>query len=164
MRSRTELSPGNSKVETFLSHLAVNGHVAASTQNQAFSALLFLYREVLHQPFENVQAVRADRPIRVPTVLTEEEVRRVIQAMAGTPQLVVKLLYGSGLRLMEGLRLRVQDLDFARPSRRRWRGWGLTSVSAAMCFGIVLRPMPCNGGRISARFKNYWDMKMSRRQ
>jgi integron integrase len=86
--------------------------VAASTQNQAFNALLFLYDQVLHQPFENVQAVRADRPVRVPIVLTPEEVKRVLAGMAGTPQLVAKLLYGSGLRLLEGLRLRVQDVDF----------------------------------------------------
>jgi hypothetical protein len=66
--------PGEAKVEMFLSDLAVNGHVAASTQNQAFNALLFLYREVLHQPLENIQAVRADRPVTVPTVLTVEEV------------------------------------------------------------------------------------------
>jgi site-specific recombinase XerD len=112
MRSRAELTPGEAKVEQFLSDLAVNGRVAAATQNQAFNALLFLYREVLHEPFENVQAVRAKRPIRVPTVLTPEEVKRAIEAMSGTPQLVVKFLYGSGLRLLEGLRLRVKDLDF----------------------------------------------------
>jgi integrase len=102
MGSRAELTPGEAKVEQFLSDLAVNGKVAAATQNQAFNALLFLYREVLHEPFENVQAVRAKRAIRVRTVLTPEEVRRVIEAMSGTPQLVVKLLYGSRLRLIEG--------------------------------------------------------------
>ncbi len=112
LRSREELTPGTEKVEQFLSDLAVNGNVAASTQNQAFNALLFLYREVLRQPFESVKAVRAARPLRVPTVLTPEEVRQVMHAMTGRPQLVVKLLYGAGLRLMEGLRLRVQDLDF----------------------------------------------------
>ena len=112
MRSREELLPGTDKVELFLSDLAVNGQVAAATQNQAFNALLFLYGQVLHQPFENVQAVRADRPVRVPIVLTPDEVKQVLGAMAGTPQLVAKLLYGSGLRLLEALRLRVQDLDF----------------------------------------------------
>jgi integron integrase len=112
IRRREELTPGEGKIEEFLSDLAVRGQVAASTQNQAFNALLFLYREVLHQPFENIRAVRANRPVRVPTVLTPDEVRQVIVAMSGTPQLVVKLLYGSGLRLMEALRLRVQDLDF----------------------------------------------------
>src|SRR2546427_7881182 len=112
MRSREELIPGEAKIEMFLSDLAVNGKVAASTQNQAFNALLFLYREVLHQPFENIQAVRTNRPVRVPAVLTPEEVKQVIVAMSGLPQLVVKLLYGIGLRLLEALRLRVQDLDF----------------------------------------------------
>src|SRR5260370_18064345 len=72
MKLREQLIPGTAKVEEFLSDLAVRGQVAASTQNQAFNALLFLYREVLHQPFENVQALRAIRPIRVPTVLTPE--------------------------------------------------------------------------------------------
>jgi len=94
-----------------LSHLAVEGNVAASTQNQAFNALLFLYREVLHRPLEGIDAVRADRPVRVPVVLTLEETRQVLRAMSGVPQLVAKVLYGSGLRLMEALRLRVQDLD-----------------------------------------------------
>jgi integron integrase len=112
MRSREELLDGTGKVEMFLSDLAVNGNVAVSTQNQAFNALLFLYREVLHQPFDNIDAVRANRPVRVPVVLTAEEVKQVLVAMSGTPQLVAKLLYGSGLRLLEGLRLRVQDLDF----------------------------------------------------
>ena len=98
-------------MELFLSDLAVNGHVAAATQNQAFNALLFLYSQVLHQAFENVQAVRADRPVRVPVVLTPDEVKRVLAGMSGTPSLVVRLLYGSGLRLLEALRLRVQDAD-----------------------------------------------------
>jgi integron integrase len=112
MRAREDLSGAEPKIEMFLSDLAVNGHVAASTQNQAFNALLFLYREVLHQELANIQAVRADRPLRVPVVLTTDEVRRLILAMSGIPQLVAKLLYGSGLRLMEALRLRVKDLDF----------------------------------------------------
>ena len=112
MQTRQELLPGTEKVELFLSDLAVNGRVAVSTQNQAFNALLFLYREVLHQPFGNVQAVRADRPVRVPVVLTTDEVRLVIGGMSGTTQLVAKLLYGAGLRLLEALRLRVQDVDF----------------------------------------------------
>jgi integron integrase len=113
MQSRTQLLDGpEASIELFLSDLAVNGRVTASTQNQAFNALLFLFAQVLHRPLDNVQAVRADRPARVPVVLTADEVRQVLQAMTGTPQLVVKLLYGSGLRLMEALRLRVQDVDF----------------------------------------------------
>jgi Phage integrase, N-terminal SAM-like domain len=77
MQSRDELFPGGGKVEEFLSDMAVNGQVAASTQNQAFNALLFLYSQVLHQPLENVQAVCADRPARLPTVLTPEEVNQL---------------------------------------------------------------------------------------
>ncbi|HTL19058.1 MAG TPA: integron integrase [Patescibacteria group bacterium] len=112
MQSREELNGGEAKIELFLSDLAVKRHVAASTQNQAFNALLFLYREVLHRDLQGIQAVRADRPARVPVVLTPEEAKQVIARMTGTSQLVVKLLYGSGLRLMEALRLRVKDLDF----------------------------------------------------
>lgn len=112
MKSREELLPAEPKMELFLSDLAVNGKVAASTQNQAFNALLFLYREILHRDPGQVNALRADRPARVPVVLTVAEVKEVIGAMTGTPQLVARLLYGSGLRLMEALRLRVQDLDF----------------------------------------------------
>lgn len=89
--------------------------VAASTQNQALNAILFLYREVLKQDLEGrIDATRAKRPKRLPTVLTREEVRRVLNAMSGTPQLIAKLLYGSGLRLMEAIRPRVKDLDFAQ--------------------------------------------------
>jgi len=112
MRSRDELFPAEAKMELFLSDLAVAGHVAVSTQNQAFNALLFVYREVLHHDLGQVSALRADRPVRVPVVLTVEEVRQVLGAMTGTPQLVAKVLYGAGLRLLEALRLRVQDVDF----------------------------------------------------
>jgi integron integrase len=137
MRSREELTPGEAKIEEFLSDLAVRGQVAASTQNQAFNALLFLYREVLHQPFENIQAVRANRPVRVPTVLTPEEVKRVLLAMSGTPQLVVKLLYGSGLRLLEGLRLRVQDLDFEMRQLTVRDGKGAKDRYTVLADGII---------------------------
>jgi integrase len=113
MKQREDLQEGERKIELFLSDLAVNGNVAASTQNQAFNALLFLYREVLHQELQNIHAVRANRPARLPVVLTSDEVKVVIAAMAGPPQLVAKLLYGSGLRLMEALRLRVKDVDFS---------------------------------------------------
>lgn len=81
MKSREDLFPAEPKVEAFLSDLAVRGQVGVSTQNQAFNALLFWYREVLHQPFENVQAVRVDRPVRVPVVLTAEEVKRVMRPL-----------------------------------------------------------------------------------
>ena len=112
MKSRADMLPPEPRMECFLSNLAVKGNVAVSTQNQAFNALLFVYREVLHVPVGNIDSVRATRPARVPTVLTPEEARQVIVAMSGPPQLVVKLIYGSGLRLLEALRLRVHDLDF----------------------------------------------------
>ncbi len=103
------------EIEAFLTHLAVEQRVAASTQNQALNALLFLYREVLKKDLERpIDALRAKRPKRVPTVLTKEEVRRVIGYLPGTHQLIAKLLYGSGLRLMECVRLRVKDIDFAQ--------------------------------------------------
>lgn len=113
MKSRADLEGGARKVEDFLTHLAVADKVSASTQNQAFNALLFLYERVLEQPLgQKIEAVRAARSQRVPTVLTVEEVREVMAVMSGPAQLVVKLMYGSGLRLMEALRLRVQEVDF----------------------------------------------------
>lgn len=99
----------------FLTHLAVEARVSASTQNQALAALLFLYKDVLRRPVGHLTGVvHARRPARLPTVLTREEVRAVIREMDGTPGLVARLLYGSGLRLLEALRLRVHDLDFGR--------------------------------------------------
>jgi len=112
MKSRADLAGGKAKVEAFLTDLAVRGRVSASTQNQALQALLFLYGRVLEQPLEGVDAYRAERKPRVPEVLSPEEARRVIALMDGVPQLVVKFIYGSGLRLMEALRLRVKDIDF----------------------------------------------------
>jgi site-specific recombinase XerD len=106
---------GTPEIEAFLTHLAVDQKVAASTQNQALNAILFLYREVLKQDLEGrIDAIRAKRPKQLPTVLTREEVSQVLNAMSGTPQLIAKLLYGSGLRLMEAIRLRVKDLDLAQ--------------------------------------------------
>lgn len=106
---------GAAEVERFLSELAVKGQVASSTQNQALSALLFLYREVLgiDLPWME-QVVRAKRPQRVPSVLAREEVQRLLVHLDGQPWLLASLLYGTGMRLMECLRLRVKDVDFAR--------------------------------------------------
>jgi integron integrase len=104
---------GAPEVTRFLSSLAVQGRVAASTQNQALSALLFLYRHVLHQDLPWLDdVVRAKRPRRLPIVLTRHEVQAVIAELHGTPRLMATLLYGSGLRLLECCRLRVQDIDF----------------------------------------------------
>ena len=97
----------------FLSHLAVDLRVSAATQNQAFNAILFLYKEVLKKQLDDsIDAIRAKKPRRLPTVLTKEEAMKVIGAIPADHQLMVKLIYGSGLRLMECLRLRVKDIDF----------------------------------------------------
>jgi len=106
---------GKSEIEAFLSHLAVDRKVAASTQNQAFNALLFLYRHVLEIEIgDNINAVRAKKPKRLPTVMTKKETVKVINALSGVHQLMAKLLYGSGLRLMECARLPVKDMDLNR--------------------------------------------------
>ena len=106
---------GAPEIAAFLSHLAVEARVGASTQNQARSALLFLYRHVLDQdldPLGDLVAARAPR--RLPVVLSRDEVRALLAALYGTRRLQATLLYGSGLRLLECLRLRVKDVDFAR--------------------------------------------------
>mgnify|MGYP001008763282 CR=1 FL=1 len=96
---------GDEDINAFLTHLAVTEHVSASTQTQALSALLFLYRHVLGREVGELELVRANRPRRLPVVLTRAEVRRLLGGLEGEPRLVAALLYGSGLRLMECLRL-----------------------------------------------------------
>lgn len=104
---------GSREIGAFLTYLAVKEEVAASTQNQALSALLFLYREVLQIELNADLAITpAKRPQCLPAVLSRAEVRDVLAALSGTHQLMAQLLYGSGLRLLECLRLRVKDLDF----------------------------------------------------
>jgi integron integrase len=106
---------GKPEIEAFLSHLAVNQHVSASTQRQALNAIIFLYRHVLHQPVEDqIEPVKAKRHSRPPVVLTKSEVQRIFAQMQGNHLLMAKLLYGAGLRLMECIRLRVKDLDFEK--------------------------------------------------
>jgi len=105
---------GKEEVEVYLSHLATKRKVAASTQNQALSAILFLYRTVLDMPTEfRIDAVRARRPRRVPTVLSREEVRGLLRSLTGTHSLMARMLYGGGLRASECTRLRIKDIDFA---------------------------------------------------
>ena len=114
MKCREDLADAEGKIEAFLTHLAVQGKVAPATQNQAMNALVFLYRQVLKTPLdEKIDAVRAERKANVPVVLTREEVAKVVPLLDGECQLIVKLLYGSGLRIMEAVRLRVKDVDFA---------------------------------------------------
>jgi integrase len=106
---------GSPEVVAFLSHLAVEGRVGAVTQNQALSALLFLYRAVLGRELAGLDAAtRASATRHLPVVLSRDEVRRVLAALDGVPLLVATLLYGGGLRLLEALRLRVKDLDVPR--------------------------------------------------
>jgi integron integrase len=104
---------GEPEINAFLSSLAVRDHVAASTQNQALCALLFLYRNVLEKPFPQLEnLIRAKRPTRLPTVMTRAEVRSVLHRLSGEERLITTLLYGAGMRLLECLRLRVKDIEF----------------------------------------------------
>jgi len=103
------------EINAFLTHLAVDRKVSASTQNQALSALLFLYRYVIGREVGNLgDVIRARRPKRLPVVMTREEVKAVLANLVGDKRLMASLMYGAGLRLMECLRLRVQDVDFSR--------------------------------------------------
>ncbi|WP_416768829.1 integron integrase [Sulfurimonas sp. ST-25] len=105
---------GKAEIEAFLTHLAVERNVSATTQNQAFNALLFLYTQVLGIPLkdQNIQALRAQQRVHVPVVLTKEEVIRILSGLAGVYQLMAYLMYGCGLRMKEVLQLRVKDIDF----------------------------------------------------
>ena len=118
LRFHGDAAPGalaEAEVREFLEYLAVARNVSASTQNQALSALLFLYGTVLEQPLGDIaDVVRARRPQRLPVVLSRGEVQRLLDVMEGTLGLIARVLYGTGLRLMEGLRLRVKDVDFER--------------------------------------------------
>ncbi len=106
---------GKNEIEEFLTHLAVTENVSASTQNQAFRAILFMYKHVLEQPIEGVDAVRAKQPERLPIVLSKKEVSLVINNIQNyTHQLIIKIIYASGLRIKKSLRLRIQNLDFDR--------------------------------------------------
>ena len=113
-RKRHPAAMGAEEVNAFLSHLVVDRNVSVSTQAQALSALVFLYRHVLDDPLPWLDdIVRATRPRKLPVVLSREEVRSLIDGMRGTARLVAAILYGGGLRLLEALRLRIKDVDFA---------------------------------------------------
>ncbi|HEX4822821.1 MAG TPA: integron integrase [Candidatus Polarisedimenticolaceae bacterium] len=122
-RHPIELGPG--EVTQFLTSLAVDRHVAPSTQNQALAAILFLYREVLEMDLPWLSdIVRAKRPLHLPVVLSRDEVREVLEKMSGPTALMAGMLYGSGMRLLECCRLRIQDVDFARHEIMVRRGKG----------------------------------------
>jgi integron integrase len=106
---------GKKEIEAFLSHLATDCKVSANTQRQALNAIVFLYRQVLDQPVDElIEHIKARKNRRPPVVLSQSEVQQVLARMTGTHLLMAQLLYGGGLRLMECIRLRVQDLDFER--------------------------------------------------
>jgi integron integrase len=105
---------GAKEIEAFLQHLVVEGNVAASTQNQAFAALLFLYQKVLDIELPRLDFLHAKRPERLPVVLSIDEVRAILDRMTGVYRLMAELMYGSGLQLLECCRLRVKDIDFER--------------------------------------------------
>lgn len=119
MHSREDLFPPEPKIEAFLTHLAVNKNVAPATQNQAMNALVFLYKRVLNQTLDgSINAIRADRKVNVPVVMTREEVAAVLSLLKDTPQLVAKLLYGSRPPAREGCGLRVKTNHSALRQRR----------------------------------------------
>ena len=137
-------SMGETEVVAFLSSLAVNGHVAASTQNQALSALVFLYGEVLGVELDWLQGlVRTKRPERMPVVLTQDEVRRLLSGLSETVWLMASLMYGAGLRLLECVELRVKDVDLATREIRVRDGKGrkdrVTMIPARLIEPLAVR-------------------------
>jgi integron integrase len=151
---------GAPEIEAFLIHLAVEKNVAASTQNQAYSAILFLYRDVLHQEIPvTIESVRAKRPRRLPTVLSQEETRRLLAQTTGLHRLMAQLLYGSGLRLMECLRLRIKDLDFEKREIIVRDGKGehdrVTMLPASLC-----QPLQIHLANVKLQFED--DLSMGR--
>ena len=145
---RHPLEMGGPEVTRFLTSLAVEGHVAGSTQNQALSALLFLYREVLAQELPWLDdIVRAKRTARLPVVLTRDEVRAVIRQLRGVHRLMAILLYGAGLRLLEAARVRVKDVDFARNQIMVRGGKGDKDRATPLPRRRDCRPGQASGGR-----------------
>jgi integrase len=132
---------GAAEIEAFLTHLAVEGQVSASTQNQAFHALLFLYQQVLNIELPRIDAVHAKRPERLPVVMSRSEVRQVLEGVVGASglfQLMAQLQYGSGLRLMESCRVRVHDVDLERGQVMVRAGKG--DKDRVVCLPGKLRP------------------------
>ncbi len=130
---------GEIEVSSFLTHLAVERKVAASTQNQALNALVFLYRNVLGKPLgDNINGVRARKPARLPVVLTRDEMKRLFRQLDGQHWLPCCLLYGSGLRLMECLRLRVKDIEFERQALMVRQGKGHKDRVVTLAGEVIL--------------------------
>jgi integron integrase len=141
---------GAVEVEQFLTYLAVQGKVSASTQNQAKSALLFLYKEILSVELPWLDDVeRAKTPKRLPVVLTQQEVQKILTQLTGTHHLVVSLLYGTGMRILEALRLRVKDVDFARKEILIRDGKGYKD-RVTMLPVILIEPLKAHLTRVKA--------------
>lgn len=182
---------GKEEVAAFLIHLAVKQHVAASTQNQALSAILFLYNEVLQSPLGWLEITWAKKPERLPVVLTREEVKAVLAHLSGVNLLIVQLLYGAGLRLNECLGLRVQDIDFGQnlivvrdgkgqkdrttafictivrysgPSEQQRKKLALANGSAPTSSATVLPLIYWKVAATFVPFKSYWATKMCARR
>lgn len=132
---------GEPEINAFLTHLAVKEHVSASTQNHALSALLFLYRYVLDRSLGDLgKVIRARKPTRLPVVMTREEVKAVLSRLKGENWLMAALMYGTGMRLMECLRLRVKDIDFGSNQITIREGKG-DKDRITMLPGIVRKPL-----------------------
>jgi len=144
---------GEDEVRRFLEQLAIERGVSAATQNQAFSSILFLFNEVMKRPLEGVDAVRAKRPSRLPVVLSKGEAKRLLSAMEGTMSLIGKLLYGTGMRLMEVLRLRVKDVDFERNQIVVRDGKG-GKDRVVMLPGVLKEPMCSHLERVRLLFES----------
>ncbi len=135
-------------MQQFLTDLALTHHMAASTQNQALSALVFLYKAVLHQDIGWIEdVIRAKKPKRLPVVLTRAEVKAVLRHVSGHTWLMTSLRYGAGLRLMECLRLRVKDVDFAYHGITVRNGKGAQAQSAAGLVCSLDVPLPVSTAR-----------------
>jgi len=147
---RHPLEMGEQEITAFLTHLAVEKHVAPSTQNQALAAILFLYKEVLERELDWMDdIVRAKRAERIPEVLSPEQVRRLIDQMKGTYQLMARLLYGTGMRLMETVRLRVRDMDFHYRQITVRSGKG-NKDRVTVLPGSLLEPLEAHLARVKA--------------
>jgi integrase len=144
-RHPTEM--GEPEIAAFLTHLAVGSNVAASTQNQAFSALLFLYQQVLDRKLEFITVERVRRPPRLPVVFTRAEARAVLARLKGDYRIITHLLYGSGLRLLECLRLRVKDIDLGYRQITVREGKGLRE-RVTILPDRLLQPLQAHLGRV----------------
>ncbi len=144
---------GAAEVEQFLTHLAVVGKVAASTQNQAKSALLFLYKEVLQLELPWLDKVQqAKTPKRLPVVLSQVEVQKILANLDGTHHLIVSLLYGTGMRILEALRLRVKDIDFNRKEILIRDGKGFKDRVTMLPMSLI-KPLQAHLARVEALHK-----------